>query len=92
MTNKCGFICCAIVVGFPIIFYSPKFLEYRYQKMNQTSEIAINCSQHFNMNSVVRYYIYLILFHTLCNYVKSTLHKKKKSDFFLGFELYEKRT
>ena len=53
----------AIVVGFPIIFYSPKFLEYRYQKMNQTSEIAINCSQHINMNSVVRYNILYYFMH-----------------------------
>ena len=65
MTNKCGVICRAIVLGFPIIFYSPKFLEYRYQKMIHTSEIPINCSQHIleeNMTSVVlvRRYIFLI--------------------------------
>ena len=46
MSKKCGSICCSIVVLFPIIFYFPKFWEYRYQKFEHDFPLPINCSQY----------------------------------------------
>ena len=37
-------MCCVLVVCFPVVFYSPKFLEYRYQKFVHNFPMAINCS------------------------------------------------
>ena len=45
MSQKSGTIFCCIVVIFPMLFYFPKFFEYRYQKFEHDFPIPINCSQ-----------------------------------------------
>ena len=46
MSKKSMIGCCWFVVIFPVIFYSPKFLEYRYQQFEHTFKIQINCTDY----------------------------------------------
>lgn len=46
MSKRAGTLCCVLVVFFPVVFYSPKFLEYRYQKFVHNFPMPINCSQY----------------------------------------------
>ena len=45
MSKRCGTICCCMVIIFPIVFYIPKFMEYRYEKFVHNFPTPINCSQ-----------------------------------------------
>ena len=40
--------CCWVVVIFPVIFYAPKFLEYRYEEFVHTFSTPINCTNYVN--------------------------------------------
>ena len=46
MSKKSMVGCCWFVVIFPVIFYSPKFLEYRYHQFEHTFKMSINCTNY----------------------------------------------
>ena len=45
MSKRFGTLCCCMVIIFPIVFYIPKFMEYRYEKFVHNFPTPINCSQ-----------------------------------------------
>ena len=46
MSVKYATIYCGIVVVFPMVFYFPKFFEYKYQKFEHDFPTPINCTQY----------------------------------------------
>ena len=46
MSEKSVMAACVFVVIFPMLFYAPKFMEYKYQKFIHTFPVPINCSQY----------------------------------------------
>ena len=46
MSTKCATVYCGFVVLFPMVFYFPKFFEYKYQKFQHDFPTPINCTQY----------------------------------------------
>ncbi|XP_059095876.1 uncharacterized protein LOC131890532 [Tigriopus californicus] len=46
MSTKRANICLGFVVIFPLVFYSPKFFEYRYHSFTHESIHNVNCSEY----------------------------------------------
>ena len=44
MSKKLSLCCGYFAILFPILFYAPKFMEYKYEKFVQNYEVRINCS------------------------------------------------
>ena len=46
MSRKTFLLCVVVVVVFPVVFYLPKFFEYRYDKFVHLSHKTINCTKY----------------------------------------------
>ncbi len=46
MSKKAVNCCCVFVVVFPLIFYMPKFFEFRYEKFAKIYPRTVNCTNY----------------------------------------------